>query len=54
MEGYQLEKIELRLNILQNKIYAAKKEKNTKKVRKLQKSTIMISNIGLEERLLPI
>lgn len=47
-------KIELRLNILQNKIYAAKKEKNTKKVRKLQKSTIMISNIGLEERLLPI
>jgi RNA-directed DNA polymerase len=30
-------KIELRLNILQNKIYAAKKEKNTKKVRKLQK-----------------
>ena len=30
-------KIELRLNILQNKIYAAKKEKNTKKVRRLQK-----------------
>ena len=30
-------KIELRLNTLQNKIYAAKKDQNTRKVRKLQK-----------------
>jgi hypothetical protein len=30
-------KIELRLNILQNKIYAAKKDQNIRKVRKLQK-----------------
>lgn len=30
-------KIELRLNIFQNKIYAAKKNQNIKKVRKLQR-----------------
>jgi RNA-directed DNA polymerase len=30
-------KIELRLNIFQNKIYAARKERNIRKVRKLQK-----------------
>lgn len=37
-------KIELRLNIIQNKIYMAKKEKNTQKVIKLQKLIIIFYN----------